>query len=150
MLPTPCDTFKYSEPSRLHNSPFLKNVIARVLEAVVWSRTLQGFLWREVSRREAVVSSVTQECAANRHDPKFQTQPFSFSSCKRMLIPSLPRSHIPMVTSVVQALTLFVCVWRGLVRVLSNLAPSWPVRSRRSPSPAWISFVLYAAHSQMH
>lgn len=47
-----------------------------------------------------------------RHDPKYQTQPLSFSSCTPMLIPPLPRSHIPMAASVVQELAgcVIVCV----------------------------------------
>lgn len=53
-----------------------------------------------------------------RHDPKFQTQPLSFSSCRRMLIPPLPCSHIPMAASVVQVLAgcvSIMCVcWAGV------------------------------------
>lgn len=92
-----------------------------------------------------------------RHDPKFQTQPLSFSSCRRMLISSLPRSHIPMAASVVQELAGCVCVsecaGRGLFRVFSFLAPSWPMRSWWSLSPLALQrwFPLSpAAHSQMH
>lgn len=87
-----------------------------------------------------------------KHDPTFQTQPLSF---RPMLIPPLPRSHIPMVASVV--LVVCVCVWVGRGLLLWSLfIPGsqlthevMVVTSLFVGSAALIPFVSSAAHSQM-
>lgn len=102
--------------------PPFRNIITKVLQASMWLRIVWGIFcgatypeWKLLYRLwHSLLLEKWWGMCGERHDPKFQTQPLSFSSCRWLLIPPLPRSHIPMAGSVVRELTILcVCVLGG-------------------------------------